>query len=75
MDKVLRVYELNSADLEQERWEWGRRWSEVGLERGRWDLREVKRGLGDVEGRGFGKVEVGFEGGGGKGVWDGGGGG
>ena len=38
-------------------------------------MREVKRGLGDVEGRGFGKVEVGFEGGGGKGVWDGGGGG
>ena len=29
----------------------------MGLERGRWDLREVKRGLGDVEGRGFGKVK------------------
>ena len=41
----------------------GRRWSEVGLGRGRWSLREVKRGLGEVEGRGFGEGEVRFEGG------------
>ena len=66
MDEVLRVNKLNSADLEQERWKWGKRWSEVGLGRGRWGLREVKRGFRKVKGVGRDKKR--FKRGGG-GAW------
>ena len=50
VDEVLQVNELNLTDLGQERWEWGRRWSEVGFRRWRWGLREVKRSLGRSRG-------------------------